>query len=1150
MNELFGLSMTYIAIGCFAATALIVGFVAFIAVRNPVMFKMGLRNIPRRKAQTSLIVIGLMLSTLIMSAAFGTGDTLTTSITAEVYSVLGEADEFISWDDDKEARATAEQVIPIATVEGWQKQFANDPDIEAFVPFLSEQLPVQNLRNRLNEASARIVAFRAQDAKGLGGLTDTSGKPVILEPGQVAVNEELAEQLSAQIGDRLAVLYAGKAVELTVTAIVPNVILGGAFDSGSKQGAAVDFSFLSQLTGKGANADGVFVSNKGDAHQGLRHSDAAMARIEPLLEETPYQVEAFKQDGVRFAELIGNAFTTIFVVFGLFSIAAGILLIFLIFIMLAAERKPEMGMARAVGAKRRQIVESFLAEGMGYDLGSAVLGLLAGMAVTAVMVAIIKFAAGDALGLPLAVTFTLRSLVTAFCLGVIATFLVIFIASWRASRLNIVAAIRDLPESRAINPEAETWMGYYRAVLNGVVALSLPLGLSLLIIGPIGIATGAGLCASGLISPWVYLLRGTDLARQRHLRLGEPSPRWPWILGLAIPVIGWLIILPWYWAAYWLVRLTRDRKPSRVPVWTPAVGILIPPAVGLALVVLQDVRVRISWSVGIGAAFGLAGIALIYGGLRTDSAFFYALGVSLEFLWVAVTLRYFRVAERLTFTVTSALLLLYWYLEAPNKLTWLHHDLSGNIEMFFLSGMVMVTCGVFIIVYNADIVLPFIARIFSRYSRIVPALKTGVAYPLTSRFRTGMTMTMIGLIMFALVMNATINKNFSQIFLSEETRGGFDIVLAVNENNRIDSDLKSVLERAESAPDVGAIRGVGEIRVAYKSEAEVENRDGKKHEGAVEPFSRYTVIGVDQAFTATTELPMKFRSAGFESDRAIWDAIARDPSLALLNGQVTSQGGGFGPPVDTAVLKLNPLADGFEPFTLTLRDPGSGKTSRITVIGQLKDSADTFFTLQGSSDGVAGIVTGKQSVLTAYPDSKAQLFYLKLAPGVDAKAYAKQVESSVVQASAESLKKLLDDQQKLSNGFLLVFQGFMGLGLIVGIAALGVVASRAVVERRQQIGMLRAIGYQRSMVALSFLFESGFIAASGILLGLGLGLSLAWVLFTSGSFGEESRNTTFVVPWLEIGVVCAIAFIASMFMTYLPARAASRVPVADALRYE
>ncbi len=117
-------------------------------------------------------------------------------------------------------------------------------------------------------------------------------------------------------------------------------------------------------------------------------------------------------------------------------------------------------------------------------------------------------------------------------------------------------------------------------------------------------------------------------------------------------------------------------------------------------------------------------------------------------------------------------------------------------------------------------------------------------------------------------------------------------------------------------------------------------------------------------------------------------------------------------------------------------------------------------------------------------------------------------------------------------------------------AALGVVASRAVVERRQQIGLLRVIGYQRNVVALSFLFESGFVAVSGILLGLGPGLSLAWVLFTSGGISDSTQGLPFAVPRIEIGIVSAIAFAASMLMTYLPARAASRVPIAGALRYE
>src|SRR5690606_26987104 len=108
---------------CLVLTFAILLFVAYIAWRNPVMFKMGLRNIPRRKAQTALIIIGLMLSTLIMSAAFGTGDTLTSRVTSEVYSILGEADEWVSWDTEKAPAPENEQVIPLSEVEEWQRMF-------------------------------------------------------------------------------------------------------------------------------------------------------------------------------------------------------------------------------------------------------------------------------------------------------------------------------------------------------------------------------------------------------------------------------------------------------------------------------------------------------------------------------------------------------------------------------------------------------------------------------------------------------------------------------------------------------------------------------------------------------------------------------------------------------------------------------------------------------------------------------------------------------------------------------------------------------------------------------------------------------------------------------------------------------------------
>jgi putative ABC transport system permease protein len=125
----------------------------------------------------------------------------------------------------------------------------------------------------------------------------------------------------------------------------------------------------------------------------------------------------------------------------------------------------------------------------------------------------------------------------------------------------------------------------------------------------------------------------------------------------------------------------------------------------------------------------------------------------------------------------------------------------------------------------------------------------------------------------------------------------------------------------------------------------------------------------------------------------------------------------------------------------------------------------------------------------------------------------------------------------------------MGLGLFVGIAAVGVIAFRTVVERRQQIGMLRAIGYSRRAVALSLLMESSFTALLGIVSGIGLGLLLAQQLVTTDDFVPGGVDS-FYIPWLQIIGIGSFAFVASIVMTIIPSRQASGIPIAEALRYE
>src|SRR5205085_10377479 len=145
---------------------------------------------------------------------------------------------------------------------------------------------------------------------------------------------------------------------------------------------------------------------------------------------------------------------------------------------------------------------------------------------------------------------------------------------------------------------------------------------------------------------------------------------------------------------------------------------------------------------------------------------------------------------------------------------------------------------------------------------------------------------------------------------------------------------------------------------------------------------------------------------------------------------------------------------------------------------------------------------------------------------------------------------LLADAVAASLTFDRLIMGFMGLGLIVGVAALGVITARAVVERRQQIGVLRAIGFRRRMVQLSFLLESSFVALTSIVVGTGLGLVVAYNVISDSRRTPSWENMAFVVPWLTLGVIFLAVYLVALATTLAPAVRASRVYPAEALRYQ
>src|SRR4051812_39044628 len=112
MDRVFGLPAGPLATALAVMLVTAVGVLTTIAVKNLVFLKIGLRNIPRRRSRSALIIAGLMLGTAIIAASLPPGDTMATAVRGSVTKSLGVTDEVITAGtsanvDTGDARVTA-----------------------------------------------------------------------------------------------------------------------------------------------------------------------------------------------------------------------------------------------------------------------------------------------------------------------------------------------------------------------------------------------------------------------------------------------------------------------------------------------------------------------------------------------------------------------------------------------------------------------------------------------------------------------------------------------------------------------------------------------------------------------------------------------------------------------------------------------------------------------------------------------------------------------------------------------------------------------------------------------------------------------------------------------------------------------------------
>jgi putative ABC transport system permease protein len=259
----------------------------------------------------------------------------------------------------------------------------------------------------------------------------------------------------------------------------------------------------------------------------------------------------------------------------------------------------------------------------------------------------------------------------------------------------------------------------------------------------------------------------------------------------------------------------------------------------------------------------------------------------------------------------------------------------------------------------------------------------------------------------------------------------------------------------------------------------------------------------------------------------VFRAMLADPSLAVVNDYFLQAGGG--PPADVVE-----VGD-----TVTMIDPVSRRTYPLTVVGVLTSDA----ALNGaylSSDFVRSSL-GDRAVETRH--------YVAVAPGQDAEVVARGLTDRFLDrgADARTFRSEVDAALSQFQSFLALMRAYLALGLLVGIAGLGVVMVRAVRERRREIGMLRALGVSGSSIRRAFLLEAGFIALQGVVIGMLLGLVTSWSVLVNSTVFSGS-TPAFRVPPIALVVIVVVPLTASLLATLAPAAQASRIQPAVALR--
>jgi ABC-type antimicrobial peptide transport system permease subunit len=232
---------------------------------------------------------------------------------------------------------------------------------------------------------------------------------------------------------------------------------------------------------------------------------------------------------------------------------------------------------------------------------------------------------------------------------------------------------------------------------------------------------------------------------------------------------------------------------------------------------------------------------------------------------------------------------------------------------------------------------------------------------------------------------------------------------------------------------------------------------------------------------------------------------------------------------NTAMYSLQLYGGVGQEFPVTY--PG-GQQVTFRVVGLLSNSV-----LQGS------LLIGESDFRRLFPQVSGYRYFLfSGAAGQEAKAAAALEDRLSDQGfDAKNARELLADLMAVQNTYLSTFQALGALGLVLGTFGLAAVQVRSVLERRGELGLLRAAGYARSRLSRLVMLENIALLLGGLLIGI----VAALVAVLPHALVGGARP-----PLTELAVMLGMVAVVGSVVGWLSVRSTLQAPLIAALRGE